>query len=193
MNDIQRLGRAAAAFFQSWRNGNLEQRKFQNHRRAIKALCIAGMADSGYFFLYQNGTILHLTCPFFGPGCERISSSKTAYPFGVPDAILGIAGYATLLLVTERGGRARSQRQPLLPLLAFGGGTVAFGTSLYLTWRQWEEFHTFCFWCLTSAAISIAIYPLTWAEAGAARKTLWGCRPLDMNKRTAMDRRAVLR
>ncbi len=193
MNDIQHLGRAAAAFLQTWRNGILEQRKFQSHRRAIRALCIAGMADSGYLFLYQTGTIPHLACPFFGSGCERISSSKTAYPLGVPDAILGIAGYATLLLITERGGRARSQSHPLLPLLAFGGGAVAFGTSLYLTWRQWEEFHTFCFWCLTSAAISTAIYPLTWAEAGAAGKTLRGRRPPAMNKRTAMDGCPTLR
>lgn len=172
MINIERLGRATAAFLQAWRNGNIEQSKFRNRRRAISALCVAGMADSTYLFLFQTETILHLACPFFGPGCERISSSKTAHPFGIPDAIFGVAGYAAMLAVTRMGGRTRSQTQPLLPLLAYAGGTLAFGTSLYLTWRQREEFHTFCFWCLISAAISTTIYPLTWPEAKAAWNTL---------------------
>ena len=88
-----------------------------------------------------------------------------------------------MLLVTERGGRARSQNKPLLPLIAFAGGTVAFGTSTYLTWRQRKEFHTFCFWCLTSAAISTSIFPLTWAEAGAAWKHLQHRRAVAWGKR----------
>lgn len=172
MFDIQRFSRAAAAFARAWRNESVQQSKFRNRRRAISALCVAGIADSGYVLLFQTGTIRHLACPFFGSGCERISSSKTAHPFGVPDAILGVAGYTAMLLVTEFGGRARSRTQPILPILAFCGGTIAFGTSLYLTWRQRAEFHTFCFWCLTSAAISTALYPLTWPEARAAWSTI---------------------
>jgi uncharacterized membrane protein len=172
MIDLQRLGRATGAFLQTWRNGNVMHAKFRTRRYAIRALCIAGIADSGYVFLYQTGTIHHLACPFFGSGCERISSSKTAHPFGVPDAILGVAGYSAMLLVNERGRRDRSRKRPLLPLLAFAGGAIACGASAFLTWRQWKEFHTFCFWCLTSAAISTAIFPLTWAEAEAAWKTV---------------------
>jgi uncharacterized membrane protein len=177
MTDVERLGRATAAFLRAWRNGSIEQSKFRNHRRAISALCVAGITDSTYLFLFQTGTIRHLACPFFGSGCERISSSKTAHPFGIPDAIFGVAGYTALLAVTRMGSRARNQTQPLLPLLAHAGGTLAFGTSLYLTWRQRVEFHTFCFWCLTSAAISTAIYPLTWPEARAAWNTLQHRRP----------------
>lgn len=172
MIDLQRLGRATGAFLQTWRNGKAMHAKFRNRRHAIRALCIAGIADSSYLFLYQTGTIHHLACPFFGSGCERISRSKTAHPFGVPDAILGVAGYSAMLLVTEWGERDRSRRRPRLPLLAFAGGTIACGASAFLTWRQWKEFHTFCFWCLTSAAISTAIFPLTWVEAGAAWKTV---------------------
>jgi len=168
MIDILRLTRAASAFVRSCRQQDRQQRRFQTHRRLIGALCVAGIADSAYLYLYQSGTIRHLHCPFLGEGCEKISGSKTAHPLGIPDAVFGIAGYSAMLMLTQRGERARSRTQPMLPILAFATGSAALGASLSLNWRQWAEFHTFCFWHLTSAALASVIFPLTLPEARVA-------------------------
>lgn len=137
-------------------------------RRLILALSAAGAADSFYLLLFQTGAIRHPWCPFFGSGCERISGSKRAQPIGIPDAIFGVVGYALLGALAAAGGARRYREQPVLPLALAGAGGGAAAISAVLTWLQWSEFENFCFWCLLSATISTAIFPLTLPEASLA-------------------------
>ena len=156
----------------SFHPGSVAPRRLQRRlgalRRAAAWLAAAGVADSSYLLLFQTGAIRHMWCPFFGAGCERISGSRLASPKGVPDAIFGVIGYAALGALARRGPHDRYRGRPALPLLWSATAAGAVGVSVILTWMQWRHFKTFCFWCLTSAALTAAIFPLTLPEARLA-------------------------
>lgn len=131
------------------------------------ALSAAGAADATYLLLFQTGVVRHLWCPFFGPDCERISGSRIAHPFGIPDAIFGVAGYAVLFGLAARAGGGDRLAVYCVQASA-GAAAIAATTSVFLTWAQWRLFRGFCFWCLLSAGLSLALVPATLPAALAS-------------------------
>jgi uncharacterized membrane protein len=78
--------------------------------------------------------------------CEKVQTSDYAELAGIPVAVLGIAGYASILaslwLPVE-----------LTVLLAY----IAAGFSGYLTWAELFKIDAICQWCVVSALTSLAI------------------------------------
>lgn len=142
--------------------------QFERHRKWIAVLSALGLADSAYLLLFQTGKIRHLWCPGFGKACERIVSSPKAFQGGIPDALLGAAGYTALLGLALAGEKDRYRTRPMLPLLMGGSALAAFGLSALLTYVQKKEFDEFCVWCLLSAVLSTATVPLALPELLAA-------------------------
>jgi uncharacterized membrane protein len=124
-------------------------------RRAIAGLALLGMADSIYMLSYHLGLIDSLACPFFGEGCNRVGRSPHARHFGVPNAAVGVAGYATMATLAAVSERRKGWRWPSRLLAATS--LSAFGASAFLTWEQPFRVGAWCFWCLSSAAINLAI------------------------------------
>ncbi|MBI4465743.1 MAG: hypothetical protein HY647_13650 [Acidobacteria bacterium] len=151
--------------------------QFERNRKWITLLSALGLADSAYLFLFQTGKIQHLWCPGFGKACERIVRSPKAFQGGIPDALLGAAGYGALMGLALAGGKDRYRTRPLLPLLMGGSALAALGLSALLTYVQKKEFDDFCVWCLLSAGLSTATVPLALPELLAALRNPVARRP----------------
>src|SRR5216110_2361851 len=66
-------------------------------RQAIVVLALVGLLVATYLWLYKIGVIGVLQC---GTGsCEAVQTSRYAVVFGVPVALVGVAGYAVLVAV----------------------------------------------------------------------------------------------
>src|SRR5439155_342327 len=66
-------------------------------RQAIVVLALVGLLVATYLWLYKIGVIGVLQC---GTGsCEAVQTSRYAVVFGVPVALVGVAGYAVLFAV----------------------------------------------------------------------------------------------
>jgi uncharacterized membrane protein len=121
-------------------------------RRAIAAFALLGLAISVYLtWVHYAG--IDPVCTGISD-CERVQSSDYAELVGIPVAVLGVVGYATLLA---------SLRGPieLTVLLAY----LAVTFSAYLTWAELFRIEAVCQWCVVSALASLAIAVLATLEA----------------------------
>lgn len=123
----------------------------------VTGLAIAGMLDSLYLLLFQTGRLRRLVCPIFGEGCEQVVGSPAAYPGGVPDAVLGVAGYTVAAATALAIPRAVGKTKKRLATAAIAGSLAAIALSGYLTYAQPKKTGAWCFWCLASAGISAAM------------------------------------
>jgi uncharacterized membrane protein len=121
-------------------------------RRAIAALAVLGLAISAYLtWVHYAG--IEPVCSSISD-CERVQSSDYAELAGIPVAVLGVVGYAALLV---------SLRGPveLTVLLAY----IALLFSAYLTWAELFRIDAICQWCVASALVSLGIAALATLEA----------------------------
>jgi uncharacterized membrane protein len=102
--------------------------------------------------LYQTGVLRSLPDP---PSAlfdsERITTSKAAHPFGIPDGLLGLASFGTtlaLILTARRSPMARKLLGAKLTMDAAAGGFNAG--------RQVVSFGKLCSWC-TGTAIAAGV------------------------------------
>lgn len=135
----------------------------------VMGLSVCGVADSLYLLLYQTHRIDHLVCPIFGDGCDKVVGSPEAYPAGIPDAIFGVAGYASAGLTAAAMTKARGRTRRELAIASVIGALGALGLSAYLTYAQPKKTGAWCTWCLLSAGISSAMAIVT---LSGARKSL---------------------
>lgn len=118
-------------------------------RGATAILSLVGVAVAGYLtWVHYAG--LEPFCVGGGGGCERVQSSEYAELFGVPVAVLGLAGYLALL-----GSLALPEE-----LSRMAAGLVALtgaAFSLYLTYVELVEIDAICQWCVVSAVLMVAL------------------------------------
>jgi uncharacterized membrane protein len=108
--------------------------------RAIAGLALLGLAISAYLtWVHYAG--IEPVCTGISD-CERVQSSDYAELVGIPVAVLGLAGYSTILASLW----ARVEVTALLAYLA-----VAF--SAYLTWAEVFKIDAICQWCVASAIV----------------------------------------
>ena len=105
--------------------------------------------------LYQSGAIDHLPDP---PGdvfdSEKITSSKTAHPLGVPDSYPGLASYGTTLALLLLARKSRVAERMLGAKLVGDAGFAAFSAV-----RQVVVFGKVCSWCTgTALATAVMVY-----------------------------------
>ena len=120
--------------------------------KAIAGLALLGLAISIYL-TYVHYAGIEPVCSSIS-NCERVQTSEYAELAGIPVAVLGIAGYAAILLSL----RLRADVTALLSYLA-----VAF--SAYLTWAELFKIDAICQWCVASAIITLVIAVLATVRA----------------------------
>jgi uncharacterized membrane protein len=118
----------------------------------IGALGLVGLGVAIYL------TIVHYTGaePICGisHGCHTVQTSKYAELGGIPVAVLGLVGYAVLLLglfVPGENGR----------LLRVAIVAIGFLFSAYLTYLELFVIDAICQWCVASAVIMAALLVVT--------------------------------
>jgi uncharacterized membrane protein len=132
------------------------------YRMSAALLSLLGLFVSAYLYLYKIGRIGTLAC---GAGsCETVQQSQWSRFAGLDVALIGMVGYAGLLLLSlatlQPGLMAR--RWPTALLVWLAGVGVAF--TLYLTYLELFVIHAICRWCVGSAVIILAIFVTTLLE-----------------------------
>jgi uncharacterized membrane protein len=120
---------------------------------AIAVLSALGIAIAGYL-TYVHYVGADPVCVAGGGGCSTVQQSDYAEFAGMPVALLGLFGYAAILVslaVPGEGG-------------VLGGTVLAlsgFGFSGYLTYRELFTIDAICQWCVASAVVMTALAVLT--------------------------------
>jgi uncharacterized membrane protein len=128
-------------------------------RQAVVLLALVGLLVATYLWLYEIGAIGTLQC---GTGrCEYVQTSRYADLFGLPVALYGVVGYATLFVVGLVGLRPGRASDRSLARLTAGLATTGFAFALYLTAIELFVLHAVCRWCVASALIITAIWVLS--------------------------------
>lgn len=109
-------------------------------RLASALLALGGAALAGYL-LWVRETKTALVCAT--GGCETVQGSAYAEVFGIPVALLGLAGYLMLLAAALAPGENARLVQTALAL-----GAAIFST--YLLYVQIDLIGAVCDWCLVS-------------------------------------------
>lgn len=138
-------------------------------RMGAALLSLIGLFVAAYLYLYKLGHLGAIVCGT--GGCETVQLSRWSSFMGVDVALIGVIGYAGLLVLTIAAVQPRlsHERWParLLALLSAGG--VAF--ALYLTWLELFVIHAICRWCVASAVIITMIFALSLLELRRLSRT----------------------
>jgi uncharacterized membrane protein len=121
-----------------------------NLQRIATALAAVGIGVATYIAIAQAGDGA-AACLGGGGGCETVAESSHSELLGVDVAVLGILGYALLLVCAVlRGDGAR--------LAGFSLSLAGFGFSVYLTYLELFVIEAICQWCLVSAVLMTALF-----------------------------------
>jgi uncharacterized membrane protein len=137
-----------------------------NFRMGAALLSLLGLLISAYLYLYKIGRIGTLAC---GTGaCETVQASAWSRFAGVEVALIGVAGYSALVLVSLASLQPSlvARRWPVALLAGLAG--LGAGFTAYLTYLELFVIHAICRWCVTSAAIIVAIFAVALLELRAS-------------------------
>jgi uncharacterized membrane protein len=123
------------------------------YRMGAALMSLLGLFVSAYLYLYKIGRIGTLACG--SGGCETVQTSPWSRFLGVEVALIGLVGYALLLIVALVALRPDQveRRRPTLLLTGLAAGGVLF--TLYLTSLELFVIHAICRWCVGSAVIIV--------------------------------------
>jgi uncharacterized membrane protein len=126
-------------------------------RRAAAALAVMGLAVATYIAIADASSGAP-ACLVGGHGCETVAHSRYAHLLGVNVAVIGIAGYVSLLGAALVGGeRGR--------LAGFALGAMGFAFSAYLTYLELFVIDAICQWCIASAVLMSALFAVNAVRA----------------------------
>jgi uncharacterized membrane protein len=119
------------------------------------AVAAASAAAMSYVGLYQSRLIGRLICPFLGEQCEAVADAPFARPFGIPDGYIGTVLYIVILGLLI----APPARWIWIILLVLAAAATAANV---LGIRDMMNFGGYCFYCLTTAALSPVLLWSVW-------------------------------
>ena len=124
-------------------------------RAASAAVAVAGLGIAAYLTAVHYAAAAPACA--IAHGCEIVQRSGYAELAGVPVAVLGLAGYAAILMsLAGDGERART----VTAFLALAG----LGFSGWLTYVELAVLEAVCSWCVGSALCMAALAALSVAR-----------------------------
>jgi uncharacterized membrane protein len=124
-------------------------------RLASAATATVGLGIAGYLTAVHYGGGEPVCA--IAPGCAVVQQSEYAELAGVPVALLGVIGYAAILLTLLRDDEAA---RAATALLAFVGA----GFSGWLTYVEVARLDAVCIWCVGSAVCMFLLAVLSAAR-----------------------------
>jgi uncharacterized membrane protein len=137
------------------------------YRMGAALMSLVGLFVSAYLYLYKIGRIGTLACG--SGGCETVQASPWSRIAGVEVALVGVIGYAGLLvvaLIALQPAFAGKRWPPSLLLILASFGMLF---TLYLTSLELFVIRAICRWCVGSAAIITSIFVLALLEQRRSR------------------------
>lgn len=125
----------------------------------IQIAAIIGLLDSAYLSYIKLANASIYCTPGLGH-CDVVNASRWSLMWGIPIAVFGVVGYATILLLVTFGNRSKTLA-PYVDLMLFGISLTGFLFSLYLTLIEIFVLKTICQWCVLSALMMTAIFILS--------------------------------
>jgi uncharacterized membrane protein len=137
-------------------------------RVPICVLASVAFLAASYMALYQWRLVDTVWDPVFGDQTRRVLDSEVSESlrgwFGIPDAALGALAYLGDVIFGLAGSTRRWQYRPWLVLL-FGLDVIPLGiVSAVLVVLQGTVVGSWCFLCLLTAAISLALVVMSYDE-----------------------------
>jgi uncharacterized membrane protein len=118
-------------------------------------LTIIGLLVSIYMTIYK---ITSNDSMCIGSGdCKTVNASRYAEVYGIPVAVLGVAGYSAILAVLLLGQRPGFLQQNET-LLFFGLSLTGFLFTLYLIFVEVALIKAYCPFCITSQTAMTLIF-----------------------------------
>ena len=138
-------------------------------RRASIALSLVGMASMGATALLQTGLVRHLPDPPLPTfNSDKVNLSDDAFPFGVPDGPIALAGFAMNVPLAALGGANRARDLPWVPLLAFAKSSVDVAISGWLFYKMPSKDKAWCIYCIAAFFTNLGLLGLAFPEAKQA-------------------------
>ncbi|HZQ69294.1 MAG TPA: vitamin K epoxide reductase family protein [Terriglobales bacterium] len=119
----------------------------------ISVLAAVGIIVSSISLYHHYGSSQTSFCDFGESfNCDIVNRSIYSSLFGIPVALIGILGYASLLaLATFYRTKAET------PAMLMAGSTIGLGFAIYLTYIEGFVLGAWCILCLTSLAMIVLI------------------------------------
>jgi uncharacterized membrane protein len=138
---------------------------------AVAALCLIGLGVSIYM-AYVETTHTTAVCGPIGD-CNTVQQSPYAVLFGlIPVGLLGVVGYATMLIAWAGIQRGQGQFRSLSESAFLGMALAGTLFSIYLTFLEPFVIGATCAWCLTSAlSMTLILLILAGSTPGHAEPT----------------------
>jgi uncharacterized membrane protein len=119
----------------------------------IAVLALAGVAVSSVSLYHHYGTSQTSYCDFGATfNCDIVNRSVYSTVLGIPDALIGILGYAVLFVLA-----VFHRTNAEMPFVILGASTAGLGFALYLTYIEKFVLATWCILCLSSLTLIILI------------------------------------
>ena len=123
--------------------------------RISMILVVIGLLVSIYMTIYKV-TSNEAMC--LGSGeCSTVNASRYSEVYGIPVAVVGIAGYVAILLVQWYEQRDKFFEKNG-PLLIFGMALAGFLFTVYLIYVEFAILQALCPFCLASQAAMTVIF-----------------------------------
>jgi vitamin-K-epoxide reductase (warfarin-sensitive) len=119
----------------------------------VGILAVCGIVVSSISLQHHFATSKTAYCDLGGMlNCDIVNRSEYSSILGIPVALIGMLGYATL------AGLASVYRDRMeTPALLFAGATIGLAFALYLTYVEARVLHVYCILCLSSLALIAAM------------------------------------
>jgi uncharacterized membrane protein len=124
-------------------------------RLAATVLALIGLGVAGYL-TYVHYEEIRPVCGL-GGDCVKVQTSEWSKLAGIPVAVLGLIGYAVILVSLFVPGEEALIAGALTSL-------IGFGFSAYLTYRELFTIDAICQWCVASAIVMTLLAVVTTAR-----------------------------
>jgi uncharacterized membrane protein len=143
-------------------NGSEKNDLVDDNRPLLLGATCTALATLVPVALFQLGAISTLPDPPSSVfDSDRITMSKTAHPFGIPDSLLGLASFGATLALALLAAKSRRARTLLGMKLGLDVSVAAFNAT-----RQVKDFGKLCSWC-SATALSAGV--MAYAGRGSIR------------------------
>ncbi len=119
----------------------------------ISLLALAGMVISSVSLYHHYGTSKYSYCDFGAAfNCDMVNRSIYSVVLGVPVALIGVLGYAALLMFSTLY-RTKAET----PVMLLLGSLTGLSFALYLTYVEKFVLAVWCLLCLSSLSVILSI------------------------------------
>jgi uncharacterized membrane protein len=133
---------------------------------ALLICSFAGLGISIYLTLTHYTKAVSLVCSNTGAiNCEKVTTSPQSIVFGIPVAVLGLAFFVGMVILSLPPIYRRAER--FIAFARLGASIVGIGFVLYLVYAELFVIHAICLWCSTVHVLTFIIFCLVvsgWPE-----------------------------